>query len=705
MQSHQYPSGSPPPQTQHQTSHDPRYRTHQNVHDPRYPPPNQQHLFDAYLSQDLPYEEVQGLYSTYNIQPVDLNYHQDSLQYGDTPRYADTARYGDTLRDADMEHDLARDGLGHQDPQLLQNQPHTPRYADMERGLARDGLGHQDPQLLQNQPHTPRYADMERGLARDGLGHQGPQLSQNQPHQPSPLLANINRHNTRASQNSQNIHVLKLAPLTSVPIVPNPAHSTARTHSMGSTASHIHETPVTSADLSRLPATQRESDRSNATSIHETQDTSSRSSGVPDSRSIVPGDVRRAPDPIPARSPSPAISLINPSPTPAATTKLTPADVMEDFKKKTLSELRDLQHTHIRYKKLNLAIKIEAQNLFFDYQRKQHLLSLKYSRPFKLLTKYLGQRRTQQKQSNWHSFQKTNPAAKEALKNTNNNIGQRNKDVSKLYKQHAGTQAALPPQANPNADKVNDPNAEERERFGKIFKSDLTLRNEVKKWGQGVQLKLKELSDSFGVEGFLVLATQDHRKPLFFQGGSFLGDDYLRALLEDGNPMRKFAMWTAGSKATSKKRKSSALAASGSNETAENVDDHPSKKKTKYTVGAFENRDFCQEAAQSKNSLVDKRSRWPGTETVLRLARIDHKLVVHSNPVGLSVEHLVDVPVKKMSIEDTWLVLRGLKNKWIELVEHKFDSLPKSVAVRKRNMAAGTTAITREEDDTECQPM
>jgi hypothetical protein len=96
------------------------------------------------------------------------------------------------------------------------------------------------------------------------------------------------------------------------------------------------------------------------------------------------------------------------------------------------------------------------------------------------------------------------------------------------------------------------------------------------------------------VEGFLVLATQDHQKPLFFQGGSFLGNDYLRALLEDGNPMRKFAMWTAGSKATSKKRKSSALAASGSNETAENVGNHPSKKKTKYTVGAFENRDVCQ---------------------------------------------------------------------------------------------------------------
>jgi hypothetical protein len=76
----------------------------------------------------------------------------------------------------------------------------------------------------------------------------------------------------------------------------------------------------------------------------------------------------------------------------------------------------------------------------------------------------------------------------------NNNIGQCNKDVSKLYKQHVGTQAALPPQANPNADEVNDPNAEERGQFGKIFKSDLTLRNEVKKWGQGVQLKVSYLS-------------------------------------------------------------------------------------------------------------------------------------------------------------------------------------------------------------------
>jgi hypothetical protein len=54
---------------------------------------------------------------------------------------------------------------------------------------------------------------------------------------------------------------------------------------------------------------------------------------------------------------------------------------------------------------------------------------------------------------------------------------------------------------------------------------------------------------------------------------------------------------------------------------------------------------------------VDKRSSWPGTETILQLARINHKLVVLKNPVGLSVEHLINVPIKKMSIEDTWIAL------------------------------------------------
>jgi hypothetical protein len=98
--------------------------------------------------------------------------------------------------------------------------------------------------------------------------------------------------------------------------------------------------------------------------------------------------------------------------------QLTPDDVMGTYEKKTLSQLRDLQRTHVIYKRLNLPIKLEAQDLYFEYQTKQHLLSLKYRRPFSALTKYLGQRRTRQKQSTWHKFQKHDESAQKVLHNS-----------------------------------------------------------------------------------------------------------------------------------------------------------------------------------------------------------------------------------------------------------------------------------------------
>ncbi|KAA1127507.1 hypothetical protein PGTUg99_037386 [Puccinia graminis f. sp. tritici] len=265
------------------------------------------------------------------------------------------------------------------------------------------------------------------------------------------------------------------------------------------------------------------------------------------------------PDPIEPPK-SPVDTSINQPTTAAGKLKaeLTPDDVMAGFEKKTLKQLRDLQRTHVIYKRLNLQIKLAAQNLYFEYQTKQHLLSLKHRRPFSALTKYLGQRRSRQKQSSWHKFQKHNESAQEILHNTELNIGQRNKALSQLYKQAEPT-SYNNPLDNPMADLDSDPNAEERGRFGHIFKSDKKVQQEVKLWAEGVQLKLKELGDQFGIEGFLVLAGQEHRKPFFFQGGSFYGDEYLRGLVDEGDPIREFAVWTAGSKKTIKRRKKTSL--------------------------------------------------------------------------------------------------------------------------------------------------
>ncbi|OAV97512.1 hypothetical protein PTTG_01315 [Puccinia triticina 1-1 BBBD Race 1] len=413
---------------------------------------------------------------------------------------------------------------------------------------------------------------------------------------------------------------------------------------------------------------------------------------------------RNPPRSLPARLPTPNIDpapVIPTSVEPDTAIKkakypLTPPDMMEMFAKKTLKELRDLQHTHIAYRRLNQAIKLEAQKLYFDYQHKQHLLSLKYRRPFRLLTKYLGQRRTRQKKTNWHKFQQTNPSAQDALHNTEVNIGQRNKQVSVIYKQ-SNLNASCGDVVESNVNTGDDPVSSKDNIFDKKPKSSAKIQAEIKAWAAGVQLKLKELSDLCGVEGFLVLAGQDHRKPFFFQGGSMHGDTFLRALIDEGDPMREFAIWTAGTKKVNKKRK--ATAKSPASFPSDGCIGQPVWKKLK--VSAFENQDVCQADLRSnqkyiatefgkmyteiqKNSTKKDTRGWPGTDTASRLAVFNHKLVVKENNIGLSAEHIENVPVKKINLETCWLILRGLKNNWIELVEHHFDVCRKKSSAPKR---------------------
>ncbi|PLW19365.1 hypothetical protein PCANC_09119 [Puccinia coronata f. sp. avenae] len=299
-------------------------------------------------------------------------------------------------------------------------------------------------------------------------------------------------------------------------------------------------------------------------------------------------------------------------------------------------------------------------------------------------------RRTRQKENAWHNFQKRNSLAQKAFHNS---------PVEPL-----------------SADPTDDSNDGERAIFGKIFKSDKDLRAEVKKWAEGVQLKLKELSDSFRVEGFLVLAAQDHQKQLFFCGGSFLGDEFLHALTSDGDPMRKFAIWTAGTKKTNKRTRSATVCQAGtaSNNGVENTIDtedipgEPPKKRQNYTSAeAYENRDVCEgllaknhnyisaelgkmyKLIQSNSRLQNKRG-WPGTDTIFQLARFDRKLTIHPNTFGLSEELLINTPVKTLYIHKTWAVLRGLKNNLIKLIKHKYDELPPRTQVKRKPFASTT---------------
>ncbi|KAI7954635.1 hypothetical protein MJO28_005035 [Puccinia striiformis f. sp. tritici] len=172
----------------------------------------------------------------------------------------------------------------------------------------------------------------------------------------------------------------------------------------------------------------------------------------------------------------------------------------------------------------------------------------------------------------------------------------------------------------------------------------------------------------------------------------------------ENDPIRKFAVSMAGTKKISKKRKrdegsssiDSVAARANASGTAPNKDDavaQPSTKKSQYLAAAQANRDVCRGGLSlnhnyiseqlgrmflqiQTNSSKSNRRGWPGTDTTTQLAVFNHKLVVQPNPVGLVAEHFVNIPVKKIPIEVTWLILRGLKNDWIQLVEQEVINIP-----------------------------
>ncbi|PLW55787.1 hypothetical protein PCANC_01552 [Puccinia coronata f. sp. avenae] len=383
-----------------------------------------------------------------------------------------------------------------------------------------------------------------------------------------PFLSNLNRQNERVTPPNPN---------QSSSIPSNTTSSIAGSHIMGSANSSLLVDVSTGTPSSlNLTSTNARPDGLGETVDHAQQQAPNATYSRDNSPENAQPPISDAPFPNPTLGPKRSKIV------------LTPNDIMQSFEKKTLRELCNLQRTHVVHKKLNAAIKMEAQDLYFKYQRKQHVLSLKYRRPFAALTKYLGQRPTRQKENAWHNFQKRNLLAQKAFHNTNDNIG-----------------PVEPLSADPN----DDSNDGEQAIFGKIFKSNKDLRAEVKKWAEGVQLKLKELRDSFGIEGFLVLAAQDHQKQLFFRGGSFLGDGFLHTLTSDGDPMRKFAIWTAGTKKTNKRTRSATVRQAGtaSNNGVENtintedIAGKPPKKRQNYTSAeAYENQDVCLDVAGIK---------------------------------------------------------------------------------------------------------
>ncbi|PLW33827.1 hypothetical protein PCANC_09186 [Puccinia coronata f. sp. avenae] len=221
------------------------------------------------------------------------------------------------------------------------------------------------------------------------------------------------------------------------------------------------------------------------------------------------------------------------------------------------------------------------------------------------------------------------------------------------------------------------------------------------------------------IEGFLILASQDHTRKYYWQGGSFIGEQYLQVLMDHGDPVGAFHAFTAGTRGRILPPKEGANSANpptaGNNAhpapgnstppaPGNNVPPAPSntgplasgnatrseatsvrnaprkQRKPRHDPGAALYKDVCLgDAVKNRNHLTvvlgkmffdangGDSGHWPGKNTDARLAEYKLKLVIKPNKLNLD-SLIRNKQIKTLKIDQSRKVLRGLKRRLIKLV-------------------------------------
>ncbi|PLW52210.1 hypothetical protein PCASD_00146 [Puccinia coronata f. sp. avenae] len=200
--------------------------------------------------------------------------------------------------------------------------------------------------------------------------------------------------------------------------------------------------------------------------------------------------------------------------------RLSPEE-MAEYAKLPTQKLRALQATHIRYHKLTEEVKQAAEDLYLEYHQKILLLSLEYSRPATAIGIHVGQGRMRRDNA-WNDYLANSEEAHQSFQSSAElQLSKQNQLAAAGYRQAKSSAAGVALPATQS--KVLTDVFTRR----KTLPSQKKMMEDVEEWKLSVQRQLKEMSNSMQIEGFLVLASQDHTRNFFWQGGSFLGQQYL----------------------------------------------------------------------------------------------------------------------------------------------------------------------------------
>ncbi|PLW41098.1 hypothetical protein PCANC_22275 [Puccinia coronata f. sp. avenae] len=315
-------------------------------------------------------------------------------------------------------------------------------------------------------------------------------------------------------------------------------------------------------------------------------------------------------------------------------------DELARLEKLPLDELRRLQtrKEYVQYQRLNYATKTKAEKIYH----------------------------------NWNNYRALNNDAKTKFKNVSDNLGKRNQTVAAQWHQlDPATQKLYKSKSFLDSLKTQD-GLDLPMRTGRT-PSTKNLFTAAKVWAKDVSGKLKELSDELAIEGFIVMASRDHLDPFYYQGGTILANQYLKMIVEEGDPMGGFHSFVAGiknrcrvvdvdDKSVSEVARPKKIRRVNGLEEFLDVDKGGLSENQNHITNVL--REMCLKA-----NPAFKLNYWPGTNTEAKLAENHLEVKIkEDNFANLTKADFCKV-IKKTSIHETWRTLRGLEKKWIQIVK------------------------------------
>ncbi|KAH9466150.1 hypothetical protein Pst134EB_001214 [Puccinia striiformis f. sp. tritici] len=237
-------------------------------------------------------------------------------------------------------------------------------------------------------------------------------------------------------------------------------------------------------------------------------------------------------------------------------TRLSP-EVMEKIRTLSFDQLRQKVVQDPQYERLTVADKIEAENIYRTYQIAVYQLAIKNKLHIKPLLEHLGNNTRIRGPTNYNLFCKYHPVAGLIHRDRSLHHNERARRTGALWdklddaeqaqwkdQDYLDSLPSLPPlpPGSVSGDEDDEPTSTPRRALPRD-------RFQISTWLRNVKRDFRNMSTSHQLEGYLVLASRDPRRPVLRTAGSIMAEEFLDILADDTDQTSSFMGFVTGKQA------------------------------------------------------------------------------------------------------------------------------------------------------------